>query len=397
MKNHLTSLHLDGADVLAAGQLVKQPVVVQDGIVMDPSHAMARTRLDLSGYLVLPGIIDLHGDCFERHLAPRPSAPFPVHMGLTGVDRDAAANGITTAWLAQSWSWEGGSRGPDAALALLTALDGYQPRAMTDLRVQLRCETYTVDTQDSLLNAVRTFGIDYVIFNNHLPEAVTLADKAPAAFAAWGARAGRDPDAHLALVNATLAHAPKVPRYLCNLATAFDAHGVRYGSHDDPDAATREYYAMIGASICEFPTAYAPAKLAMDRGHPVLLGAPNVVRGGSQAGNISAETLIRQGLCTALVSDYHYPALAAAAFALVDRGTLPLAQAWAMISTAPARIMRLRDRGVIRPGLRADLVIVDAETRQIEGTLSNGRWAHLCGALAAQIAHHPRMTLDAAE
>ena len=87
--------------------------------VASPSPTGRITRgplpeVDLTGYLILPGIIDLHGDAFERHTAPRPSAPFPIaEVGLRATDREAAANGITTAWLAQSWSWEGGKRGPD--------------------------------------------------------------------------------------------------------------------------------------------------------------------------------------------------------------------------------------------------------------------------------------------
>ena len=99
------TMRLIGARVLRHDTLIDEEIVVRGGRLGATPEGR---RVDLHGYLVLPGIIDLHGDAFERHLAPRPSAPFPSDVGLHAVDRDAASNGITTAWMAQSWSWEGG-------------------------------------------------------------------------------------------------------------------------------------------------------------------------------------------------------------------------------------------------------------------------------------------------
>lgn len=141
---------------------------------------------------------------------------------------------------------------------------------------------------------------------------------------------------------------------------------------------------MIGAKICEFPVTRAAARLATAVGDPVLMGAPNVVRGGSQAGNAAAEDLIESGHCDALVSDYHYPSLTRAAFALVDKGLRTLPSVWALISSTPARIMRLPDRGEIDYGRRADLVVVNETTRQIEATICAGRITHLAGEAATR-------------
>ena len=371
-------LRLVGASVLREGQMQKRSVALQDGVIAKGPLP----EVDLTGYLILPGIIDLHGDAFERHIAPRPSAPFPLETGLHATDRDAAANGVTTAWLAQSWSWEGGHRSPDAAEDMMEAMASLRPHLMTDLRLQLRVETHTVDTADRLLAAVRRHGIDYVVFNNHLDEALHLAQSRPTELALWAAKSGRSPEAQLALVEATRKQSPQVPRFLCRLAEAFDTLGVHYGSHDDPDGETRERFSMIGARICEFPTARSAAALARAVNDPVLMGAPNVVRGGSQSGNIAATDLIRRGLCDALVSDYYYPALSRAAFRLVDDGLAELPAAWAMISTRPAEILHMADRGVIAFGKRADLCVVNEETRRIEATLVEGRLTHLTGEAA---------------
>ncbi|KAA2312042.1 alpha-D-ribose 1-methylphosphonate 5-triphosphate diphosphatase [Pseudooceanicola sediminis] len=394
MRQTLPSLRLTGATILRDGALQQRSLAFADGrITRGPLP-----EVDLTGYLILPGIIDLHGDAFERHISPRPSAPFALETGLRATDRDAAANGVTTAWLAQSWSWEGGTRGPDFAISLMDALAEYRAQTtLTDLRLQIRCETHTVETEARLLDAVRRHRIDYVVFNDHLDEAEHMLSARPEEFHFWAKRLGRTGEAHHAALLAAQRQRREVPRYLCRLAEQFDALGVTYGSHDDPDGETRETYSMIGAKICEFPTARPAAALARAVGDPILMGAPNVVRGGSQAGNIAATELIRAGLCDALVSDYYYPALAQAAFRLADDGVLPLAAAWDMISGRPADILRLHDRGRLDPGLRADMVVIDPSTRAIEATISGGRITHLAGEAAHRFAHAPQRTAIAAE
>ncbi len=378
MSQALNPLRFTGATVLRDGELQRRSLAVADGrITKGPLP-----EIDLSGYLILPGIIDLHGDAFERHVAPRPSAPFALATGLAATDRDAAANGVTTAWLAQSWSWEGGRRGPDYAEKMMAAVRRYMQHGLTDMRVQIRCETHMVDSAARLLEAIDTFGISYVVFNNHLNEAVDHARDNPDVIFHWARQAGRSPKEHMALVNGALERGKNVPRHLCRLADAFDNLGVTYGSHDDPDGETREHYSMIGARIAEFPTSRKAAAAAKAMNDPVLMGAPNVVRGGSQSGNIAAIELIRQGLCDVLVSDYYYPALAEAAWRLVDDRVMDLPEAWAMISEKPADILRLTDRGKLEYGKRADFVVINQQTRAIEMTVTHGRLSHLCGEAA---------------
>lgn len=392
----LSNLRLAGGRVLGPDGMSVTDITLSDGLIAQNSKAGGAV-VDVSGYMVLPGIIDLHGDAFEHHMAPRPTASLPLEMGLEGTDKDAAANGVTTAWMAQSWSWEGGHRSPESAEKLLAAHHDYRARQLTDLHVQLRCETHTVESQDRVIDVVRAYGVDYVIFNNHLDEAIDMAERAPERVANWAAKAGRTPDEHMDLVHQAKAKDHAVPRYLCNLATAFDNLGVKYGSHDDPDARTRENFSMIGAKICEFPTSFAAASAARTWGDPVLMGAPNVVRGGSQSGNVSAMDLIKAGLCAALVSDYHYPTLHKAAFYLVDQKVTDLARAWRMISTAPAEIMGLEDRGALSAGKRADIVFVHEDTRSIEGTIAGGRWSFLAAGLAQRVGQSAARVAVAAE
>ena len=378
MTNALPQLRLTGAQILCDGAMQHRSISFAEGrIARGPLP-----EVDLSNYLILPGIIDLHGDGFERHIAPRPTAPFPLAAGLASFDREAAAHGVTTAYLAQGWSWERGHRGPDYAEKLFAALDAYRPAALTDLRVQIRAETHLVDETARLIAAVKRFDIGYVIFNDHLEEGQHMARLAPTDFAAWARKVGKTTEEMAAVIDEATNKAKAVPRSLCTLAEAFDALGVMYGSHDDPDGDTRERYSMIGARVAEFPLSRRAAAAAHAMNSPVVMGAPNVVRGKSQSGNISAQTLVIDGLCDALVSDYHVPALPLAAWALVDREVASLPVAWAMISTNPAEIMRMTDRGRLDAGLRADMVVIHAATRVIEATICGGRLTYLAGEAA---------------
>jgi alpha-D-ribose 1-methylphosphonate 5-triphosphate diphosphatase len=241
------------------------------------------------------------------------------------------------------------------------------------------------EATEQLVTLIERFGIGYVVFNDHLDEGLRMAREIPHAFALWAARTGRSAAEFETILHNRKALMHQVPRHLCALADAFDRLGVIYGSHDDCDAATREGYRMLGARVCEFPTTREAAAAAKVMDCPVLLGAPNVVRGCSQAGNIAAQDLIAEGLCDALVSDYHLPSLAAAAWHLVDQGLAELPRAWAMISTAPASILGLRDRGRIAPGLRADLVAVNRRTREIELTISGGAVAYASGEAVSRL------------
>jgi len=390
----LPPLRFTGATLLRDGKLQKRSLVVEEGRIAKGPFP----EVDLSGYFILPGIIDMHGDAFERHIAPRPSAPFPILSGLRATDRDAASNGVTTAWLAQSWSWEGGMRGPDFCEAFMKAVNDYRPDSLIDMRVQVRCETHMIDTRERLIDAITRHAIDYVVFNNHLSEGLQSAFDAPHKLAEWAAREGRSPEEFLKIIKHAAERERDVPRHLCALAEAFDRLGVTYGSHDDPDGETRETFRLLGAHIAEFPTHASAAAVAKACNDPVLMGAPNVVRGGSQSGNIAATHLIARGMCDALVSDYHYPSLAGAAWTLVDSGLKTLPDAWAMISSVPADLMGLSDRGQLEPGKRADFVVINETTREIEATISKGRVAYLTGDAALRfMGGNAKALLQAAE
>lgn len=224
-------------------------------------------------------------------------------------------------------------------------------------------------------------GIGYVVFNDHLPHAALRAGKRPPRLTGQALKAGRSPQAHLAMLQGLAARDPWDA--LETFTARLHSNGVLTGSHDDTDPATRARYRALGVTLAEFPETVQAAQAAKDAGDTVIMGAPNVVRGGSHAGKVTASELVRAGLCDALVSDYHYPTLAAAALKLTREGHLPFAQAWAMISTNPARILGLSDRGKLGPGQRADVLLLDPESGQVAASFAQGRLVHATGRAAA--------------
>jgi len=375
MPQILHPLRLTGATILRDGELQRRSLAIAGGkITRGPLP-----EIDLSGFLILPGIVDLQGGAFDSPPDRQAFRRRDLAAALAAADRAAAAAGVTTAWLAQGWSWEGGAHDPDEAERALVALDEYRPRMRTDLRLRLSCETHMTDMATRLLDAIGRHRVEYVVFRNRLEHTAEMARENRAGFARLARQAGRSPAEHLARIERAQAQGSGVPRHLCKLAEAFDGMGVLYGSQGDADGETREFHSMLGARIAVLPASRRAAAAARAMGDPVLLGAQDVVFGETGRGRLPAVDLIAQGLCAGLVSDGGPALLARAAWHLVDTGRLPLARAWAMISERPAAILRLPDRGRLDLGRRADFCVVNETTRAVEMTVSGGRLTHLAG------------------
>ncbi|GAA6161357.1 alpha-D-ribose 1-methylphosphonate 5-triphosphate diphosphatase [Ruegeria sp. HU-ET01832] len=376
------NLTLTGAEVLLPEDgLIPTDLFLADGVVQ--ADATGRP-IDLSGYLVLPGIIDLHGDGFERHIAPRRGAMKQMDEGILSVEAELAANGITTAVLAQFYSWEGGVRGPAFAGQVFDAIASVKGRVVTDLVPQLRFETHMLNDYAGLPEKIAAWQVPYVVFNDHLPHDRLAEGRKPPRLTGQALKAGRNPDKHFEMLLSMHARSAEVPPALDDLCVTLAGQGVRMGSHDDATAQTRADWRARGAHISEFPETLEAAEAARSTGDHIILGSPNVVRGGSHKGNVSALDLITMGLCDALASDYHYPSPRRAALMLAKSGLMDLAWAWALVSTGPARVLGLTDRGTLAPGKRADLTILDKSTHRVAATMAGGRISYMAGDIATR-------------
>jgi alpha-D-ribose 1-methylphosphonate 5-triphosphate diphosphatase len=220
--------------------------------------------------------------------------------------------------------------------------------------------------------------VHLLAFNDHTPAILRRLGDATKA-TKYSERAGMALADFRVLGERIGARASEEPAALERIAAAARAAGLPIASHDDGTVAARDHFRDKGARICEFPVAEDVGKAARAAGDAVVMGSPNVVRGRSHLGWASAARLAEEGTCSVLSSDYYYPCLPQAAFILARRGVLDLAQAWALVSANPAAAAGLTDRGVIAPGQRADIVLVDNSGAgpRVVATIAAGRLAHL--------------------
>lgn len=369
-------LGIDGGSVLGDGGFVARDLVLVDGLVAETQTPRGARRLDARGCLVLPGIVDLHGDAFERQLQPRPGVNFPADLALADTERQLLANGVTTAFHGVTLSWEPGLRGLETWRALTAAL--FARAWACDMRLHLRWEACNLDALPVALADIAAGRVGLLAFNDHTPEILPRLDN-PAKAAKYAERAGvsvatlRDIGARAARRDADVAAA------LAALASAARSAGLPMASHDDDSIAVRDGFRALGARISEFPMTEAVARAARAAGDWVVMGSPNVVRGGSHLGWASAAELVEAGICGVLTSDYFYPCLARAPFVLAARGVLGLDAAWALVSANPAAAAGLADRGSLAPGKRADVVVIvnDSTGPRVLATIAGGRLAHL--------------------
>jgi alpha-D-ribose 1-methylphosphonate 5-triphosphate diphosphatase len=372
---------IEGGRALVCGEIAETSLQVAGGdIASVDSHAgRAALAIDAADLLVLPGIVDIHGDAFERQMMPRPGVDFPIDVALTDSDRQVIANGITTVFHGTTCSWEPGLRSIDNARGLLEAIEALRPQLSADTRFHLRQETYNLDAEDEIKAWLADGRIDLLAFNDHITTAVHNPKK-PEKRIRMAERTGLSFEAFDLLVERTISRADQVPASIARLAHAARAASVATLSHDDETPAMRNDFRNLGVTIAEFPINVETAKAAAAAGDFIVFGAPNVVRGGSHTGWTKASDMIAAGLCSILASDYYYPAPLLAAFRLVADGILPLPQAWALVSSAPAQAAGLTDRGTIQAGQRADIILVDntvALRPRVVAVIAAGRLVHL--------------------
>ncbi|GAU80701.1 alpha-D-ribose 1-methylphosphonate 5-triphosphate diphosphatase [Bosea sp. BIWAKO-01] len=372
------SIHITGGTVLTA--VLTRADLVTDGssiAALDASPPAGALRLDATGFLVLPGMVDCHGDAFERHIMPRPRVSFDIDLALRDADRAMLCCGITTAFHGVTWSWEPGLRGAGNARRLIDAIARLAPELGADTRFHLRHETFNLDAEAEIIEWLQAGRVGVLAFNDHtggILKETTRPDKV----AKMVERTGLSHHDFMALAQNVHDRGDEVPESVARLAKISLAAGIPTLSHDDISPDMRRWYRALGVTVAEFPMDEATAREAVAHDEATVFGAPNVVRGGSHTGCPAAEDMVGKRLCTILASDYYYPALLLAPFMLARNGTASFSDAWRLVSQAPAAALGLADRGIIAPGMRADLVIVeDAPQPRAVATIAGGKLVQL--------------------
>ena len=350
---------LTNARIVLADQVLDGAVTIAGGVIADIGPASAR-GIDLDGDYLIPGLVELHTDHLETHYAPRPKVRWHPVAAVQAHDSQIAASGITTVFDAirvgiDEHADMGAVELRILADAISAGVDAGRLRA--EHFIHLRCEVSAPDCLEAF----------EAIMDHKLVRLASLMDHAP------GQRQFASPDAYKVYYQGKLkmsdaALADFIARRSAESSTYADKHrkalaeycharGIVLASHDDATEAHVDDAKDLGISVAEFPTTIEAARASREAGMGILMGGPNVVRGASHSGNVSARELAAAGLLDILSSDYIPFSMLQAAFCLVD--TVPgisLPQAISFVTKRPADAAGLSDRGEIALGKRADLV-----------------------------------------
>ncbi|MGE0005087.1 MAG: alpha-D-ribose 1-methylphosphonate 5-triphosphate diphosphatase [Parvibaculaceae bacterium] len=360
---------LGNARIVTADETVAGAVLLRGGLIADITRGPVATMdVDLDDAYLMPGLVELHTDHLEHHYRPRPGVAWPAVGALIAHDAQIAAAGITTVFDALRAGTFDTEDSPlrrangELCRAIASARGSAMLRA--DHRIHLRCELPCADTLDSAEELVADGLVDLVSVMDHTPgerQFVSL-DKFREYYLGKNIMTAERLEAFIAeRRELNILHSARNRRAIADLASA---NGLKLASHDDATLAHVAEAVADGVAISEFPTTGEAARAAHAAGLSVLMGAPNLVRGGSHSGNIPTLDVARARCLDLMSSDYVPVSLLHAAFALPEKAPgIGLPEAVNIVSRNPARVMGLDDRGEIAAGKRADLI----EVRRVDG------------------------------
>ncbi|MBV9782800.1 MAG: alpha-D-ribose 1-methylphosphonate 5-triphosphate diphosphatase [Acidisphaera sp.] len=359
---------MNGESVVANARLVLPDCVSTGSLVLrggriaavQPGPGIPSRAEDLDGDFLLPGVVDVHTDNLERQVQPRSNARWPSRSALVAHDAQCAAAGVTTVLDALCLGHLGYEK--DRKQTFRDGVADLDALADTDLLkaehyLHLRCEVPASDMLELLDPVIEHPRVRMVSLMDHTPGYGQYADID--LYRTLRRRDGWDPatiERSIGEVQERRArHAEPNRRALLDRVAG---RRLALASHDDRTEAEVARNDADGIRIAEFPVTMTAAQAARARGMQVIAGAPNIVRGGSHAGNVDAADLVRAGAVDAFASDYVPASLVEAAFLCVGLTGIALHEAVALITHRPAQMALLEDRGRIAAGLRADLVRV---------------------------------------
>ncbi len=358
----MSELLLKNANLVLADEIVKGAILVRDGVIADIDTGQPSAGEDMEGNYILPGLVELHTDHLEGHYAPRPKVRWNPLAAVLAHDAQISTSGITTVLDALRIGMDDDADLTSAEmLELAEAIDdaSRNDRLRAEHYLHLRCEVSAPDCLDSFA----AYDADSRV------RLVSLMDHAP------GQRQFRKLEAYSVYYQGKLKMSDEDFRRFCEkriaqseanstpnrtaIAAACQQRNIVLASHDDATLEHVDEAVEQGIQVAEFPTTFEAAEASKAAGMAVLMGSPNVVRGGSHSGNVAARDLAEHGLLDILSSDYIPFSLIQSAFGIVDLvDAITLPQAVAMVSKNPAEAAGLGDRGEIAVGKRADLVRV---------------------------------------
>ncbi|HJV62845.1 MAG TPA: alpha-D-ribose 1-methylphosphonate 5-triphosphate diphosphatase [Albitalea sp.] len=359
---------LTNARVVLPGEVRRASVLLRDGCIaaIDDGTTGVPGARDLQGDYLVPGLVEVHTDNLERHVMPRPKVHFPMQGAVQAHDAEIAAAGITTVLdaIGVGDPYGDGFRSRDQS-ALLEVLDRLEAAGTlrADHHIHVRCELPAPNARELFQPFMHHPRLRLISLMDHTPGQRQWSDVAHARTYYTGKKGWSDAQFDEEVRIAPERQARYAEPHRAWFAAFAREHRLALATHDDTTLAHVDEACALGASMSEFPTTLAAARHARHNGLATVAGAPNVVRGGSHSGNVSAIELAREGVLDALSSDYVPSSLLLAAWRLQREAGFSVSEAVAVVSARPAAACGLHDRGTIDIGLRADLVRV----RDVDG------------------------------
>ena len=355
---------INNVKLVLEDEVINGSLEVQDGRISAFAESQSRLAeaIDGEGGWLLPGLIELHTDNRDKFFTPRPKVDWPAHSAMSSHDALMVASGITTVLDAVAIGdvRDGGDRLENLE-KMINAVEETQKRGLNraEHRLHLRCELPHHTTLPLFEKLVGREPVSMVSLMDHSPGQRQYADRS------------KYRDYYQGKYHLTNEEMDKFEEEQMALAAAWSQpnrqriaaicreRNIALASHDDATCEHVLESRQLGSVIAEFPTTIAAAQASRQHGMNVLMGAPNIVRGGSHSGNVAAHHLAASGLLDILSSDYYPASLLDAAFRIADDegNAFTLAQAIRLVSKNPSQALGLHDRGTIAEGKRADLVL----------------------------------------
>ncbi|MEM8794446.1 MAG: alpha-D-ribose 1-methylphosphonate 5-triphosphate diphosphatase [Pseudomonadota bacterium] len=350
------------ARIILEDEIVYGSLVVRDGEIGDFSNGSTRAGEDCEGDTIIPGLIELHTDHLESQYVPRPKVVWNAHAAVQSHDAQIAASGITTVLDAlRVGADEDQSLSGDDMRKMADVIEqGTKAGHLrADHLLHLRCEVSAPDCLDNFALFDEDERVRLVSLMDHAPGQRQFVSLDAYKTYYMGKKGMSEAEFEVFCKKRVEESQENSPGNRAAVSKACRERNIRLASHDDATLDHVDEALRDGITVAEFPTTEIAAKASHENGLAVLMGAPNLIRGGSHSGNVSAKALAEAGHLDILSSDYIPFSLITAAFNLsdaVDHISLP--DAINTVTRNPAQAVGLNDRGRIAQGLRADLVRV---------------------------------------
>ncbi|HMO07921.1 MAG TPA: alpha-D-ribose 1-methylphosphonate 5-triphosphate diphosphatase [Paracoccaceae bacterium] len=378
----MTETILANARIVRPSEVLHGAVVLRDGQIADiaTGAGLPAGAIDIDGDLLLPGLVELHTDNLERHIEPRPRVDWPHMAAIVAHDAELAGVGITTVFDAlRVGSVTSQAKGNYGEYARALADEILSLRAAGALRISHFLHLRAELCSETLVEEMAKFGpadrVGIVSLMDHTPGRRQFRNLKSLRDYVMGRHGYSEAEFEAHIASRQDLGARMGPLHERTAVAEARRYGAVLASHDDTRPEDVAQSAAHGVTFAEFPTTPDAARACRDAGIAVMMGAPNLVRGGSHSGNVAAQELAEAGHLDILSSDYVPSALLTGALMLGDLwGDLP--RGAATVTRAPAAAAGLADRGHIDPGARADVIRVrrlPGGAAVVRGTWVQGR------------------------